>query len=151
MMQILILEDNEDRRAIMQDCLHDRFHQYESVFFDDANTMRDYLKANLPSALVISLDHDLELKSVQNGDLIDTGTGREVADFLASQPPSCPVIIATTNSTAGESMEFLLRDARWETHRVYPWGGLEWISNQWFPAIRKAIVGSAKPRKEALR
>ena len=36
MMKILILEDDDRRRTAMQDFLRDRFHQYETVFFDDA-------------------------------------------------------------------------------------------------------------------
>lgn len=146
MMKIVILEDNIDRREVMQNCLRDRFHQYETVFFDDAKEMRTYLESHLALVLIISLDHDLELKPRRNSKPVDTGTGREVADFLALQPPSCPIIIATTNSAAGDSMEFLLREAHWEIHRVHPWGDLEWISSQWFRTLRNAIVGSAKPR-----
>jgi NAD+-processing family protein with receiver domain len=130
-------------------CLRDRFHQYESVFFDQAKEMLAYLETNLPSALIISLDHDLELLPQHNGKLLDPGTGRDVANFLATQPPSCPIIIHTTNSAAGDGMEFLLRDAHWETHRVHPWGDLEWISTQWLRTLRNAVVASARPPKQA--
>ena len=70
----------------------------------------------------------------------------EVADFLASQPPSCPIVIATTNSAAGDGMEFRLREAQWKTYRVHPCGDLKWITGQWFRTLRNAIVGSARPR-----
>lgn len=149
MMKILILEDNADRRAEMQRCLRDRFHQYESVFFADAHEMTAYLESNLNDALVISLDHDLELIDAKpNGQMHDCGTGRVVADYLAKKSPSCPIIVATTNSHAGDGMEFLLRDAGWEVHRVHPYGDTEWISTVWFKTLRKAIVASAKPPKE---
>jgi CheY-like chemotaxis protein len=148
MMKILVLEDDERRRAAMEESLRDRFHQYESVFFDDAHVMAAYLATDLRSALIISLDHDLVPKSQHNGKFLDVGTGREVADFLAKQPPSCPIIIHTTNSAAGDGMEFLLRDSHWETHRVHPWGDLEWIPSQWFRTLRNAIVGTARPRAE---
>jgi len=146
-MKILILEDNMDRRAAMQSCLRDRFHQYETVFFDSASEMLSHLETHLSESLVISLDHDLEISSAKNGKSVDPGTGREVADFLARRTPSCPVLIATTNSVAGDGMEFALREAHWETHRVHPWGDLEWIPSQWFRTLRNAIVGTARPRK----
>ena len=147
MMKIAILEYNAARRAVMQDCLRDRFHSFESVFFDDASEMLGFLKDHLASALIISLDHDLDFKPQPNGEMLDAGTGRQVADFLALHAPVCPVIIHTTNSVAGDGMEFLLRDAHWQTHRVYPWGDLEWISTLWFKTIRNAIVDSARPRQ----
>src|SRR5262245_1418816 len=148
MLKILILEDNEDRRSAMRGCLQHRFHQYESVFFADANEMLAYLDAKLGDTLLISLDHDLEMLDSKNGKLEDPGTGRVVADYLASKSPSCPVIVATTNTHAGDGMEFLLRDADWNVHRVHPYGDMEWISTAWFKTVRKAIVASAKPRKE---
>src|SRR5438552_3222031 len=52
MLKILILEDDARRRAAMQDCLLDRFHQYESLFFDDAREMHAYLEQNLGAALI---------------------------------------------------------------------------------------------------
>ncbi len=148
MMKIIILEDNYDRQAEMRRCLQDRFHQYEIVFFDEAKEMVAYLESNLASALIISLDHDLELIPQKNGKLLDRGTGREVADSLVQREPACPVIIHTTNSAAGDGMEFLLREARWETHRVHPWGDLEWISSKWLRTLRNAVVASARPRKQ---
>jgi len=149
MMKIVILEDNDDRQAAMKSCLRDRFHQYEAIFFDNAKGMQAFLEAHLASVLLISLDHDLELKAQHNGKLADPGTGREVADFLANQLPSCPIIIHTTNSAAGDGMEFLLRDARWDIHRVHPYGDMEWIPTLWFRTLRNAIVGSARPRSKA--
>lgn len=148
MMNIVILEDDERRRLAMQDCLRDRFHQYEAVFFDDAKEMLTYLRVNLRCALIISLDHDLVSKSQQNGKSLDAGTGREVADYLATRPPTCPIIIHSTNSAAGDGMEFLLREANWQTHRVHPFGDLGWISSLWFKTLRNAIVGSARPRQK---
>jgi hypothetical protein len=131
----------------MQICLRDRFHQYESVFFADAHEMMKYLDSNLANALIISLDHDLEMLDHHDGQMIDPGTGRMIADYLAQKTPVCPVIIATTNSNAGDGMEFLLCNAHWETHRVHPWGDLEWIPTHWFRTLRDAIVGTARVLK----
>ncbi len=145
-MKILILDDESGRRTAMQNCLQERFYQYETVFFDNAKEMVRFLEANHGSALIISLDHDLGPTARSNGDASDPGTGRDVANYLSEHSPCCPIIVATTNSAAGDGMEYLLREAHWEVHRVYPWGDLEWISSRWFRTLRNAIVGSARPR-----
>src|SRR5258707_13482673 len=116
-MKIVILEDNPERAATMRHCLADRFYQYDAQFFDDAAMMKDYLEVNLPETLLICLDHDLELKSTPTGESLDPGTGRDVADYLSSKTPVCPVVIHTTNSAAGQGMEAILKDARWKTFR----------------------------------
>src|SRR5947209_318922 len=103
-MKIAILEDNDDRQAIMRDLLADRFFMYPVHIFDAAAAMVDFLVGHLAETLVISLDHDLELKPGPHGRCLDPGTGREVADYLAKQLPVCPVIIHTTNSQAALSM-----------------------------------------------
>jgi hypothetical protein len=147
-LKIAILEDNEDRQAEMRSCLADRFYQYEIRFFDRAAEMIDFLKENLDEVLVLCLDHDLELKPGRSGRRIDPGTGRDVADYLAGNPPVCPVVIHTTNVPAALGMERVLRDSHWETHHVLPYGDLEWIQEQWFRTVRRAIVGSVKDRVE---
>ena len=106
MMKILILEDNADRQLAMQRCLRDRFHQYESVFFDDAKEMQAFLEKNLACALIISLDHDLEPSLQHNGQSVDPGTGRDVADYLAQQAPACPVISTQPTQPRGTGWNF---------------------------------------------
>jgi hypothetical protein len=137
---IVILEDNEDRTAAMRRCLRDHFPQLEAKFFAEPARMIDYLQIHLSETVAISLDHDLELIPGADGKLIDPGTGRDVADFLASQAPACPVVIHTTNSAAGTGMELVLQEAHWKTRRVVPYGDLEWIPKQWFHTIRRAVV-----------
>jgi len=109
-----------------------------------------FLAVHLVDTLAISLDHDLELKPGPEGRCIDPGTGREVADFLAGREPVCPVIIHTTNSQAAAGMVMVLREARWKTRRVLPFDDLSWIEADWFPAIRRAIVGPIR-RQEPRR
>jgi hypothetical protein len=140
-MKIVILEDNTERRNAMRRFLAGRLSQDELCFFEDAPATIQYLAANLDDTLIIALDHDLELLPDKQAGLTDPGTGRDVADFLARRPPACPVVIHTTNSTAGTGMELVLQEANWETHRVYPYGDLEWIAESWFPAVRRAIIG----------
>jgi hypothetical protein len=90
----------------------------------------------LHETILIALDHDLEFLEGDGHVMIDPGTGREVADFLATQPPVCPVIIHTTNTPAGEGMEMSLNEAGWKTNRLIPYGDMEWIPESWFPTIK---------------
>jgi CheY-like chemotaxis protein len=140
-MKIAILEDNLERQQVMRSCLADRFTMYDAAFFDNARDMIRFLQQHLTETLVISLDHDLDLVSAGNGQTTDPGTGREVADFLAQQNPVCPVVIHTTNSAAAEGMLAVLKDSEWKTRRVIPFDEQQWIIKEWFPIIRRAIVG----------
>jgi hypothetical protein len=95
------------------------------------------------------LDHDLEIEPGPTGTCVDSGTGRDVADYLAGKEPVCPVIIHTTNSQAAVGMEMVLKEAGWKTHRVVPFDDMEWIAKTWFPAIRRAIVGPVRSNVSA--
>ena len=141
-LKILILEDNGDRQRVMRDCLEDRFAQYSICFFATAVEMLWYLQSHLEESLMISLDHDLELVPGADNRVFEPGTGRDIADYLASQPAVCPVVIHSTNSRAADGMEQILRDAGWQTSRVTPYGDLEWIPEVWFRTIRDAIVAA---------
>jgi hypothetical protein len=144
-MKIAILEDNEDRQAAMRACLADRFYMYEIHFFDEVRAMIDFLAEHLADTLVISLDNDLELKPGADGRWVDPGSGRQVADYLVRKEPACPVIIHTSNAHAAASIEMLLREAGWKTRRVFPFDDMRWIETNWFPTVRRAIVGPIKP------
>jgi hypothetical protein len=145
-MKIVILEDNRDRQAVMRACLADRFYTFDPHFFDNAGEAIRFLDDYLADTLVISLDHDLELKPGPDGRPIDPGTGQEVASFLAARAPACPVILASTNSSAAGAMEKVLRGAGWKTRRVIPFDDMHWIENDWFFAIRRALVGPVRSR-----
>jgi CheY-like chemotaxis protein len=144
-MKFVILEDNEDRRAAMRECLEDRFPQYPIRFFATAAETIRFLRLHLDETLVVSLDHDLDLISGAPGRMFDPGTGRDVADYLATQPPVCPVVIQTTNVPAGDGMERVLQEAGWTTTRVTPYGDLEWVAEVWFRLMRNAAVQTAVP------
>lgn len=147
-MQIGILEDNCERQAAMRECLEERFYQFRAVFFDDAQRMIGHLKSNLPATILICLDHDLELKQNGKGKLVDPGTGRDVANWLSMQAPSCPVVVHSTNSAAARGMEHLLEENGWKPTRVTPWGDLEWIDKEWKRAVRNALLQTAQPLKK---
>lgn len=144
-MTIAILEDNQERQAIMADCLADRFHQFNHRFFNQTRDLIAYLNQCLEEVILLSLDHDLELIPTKNGKCNDPGCGREVADFLAHIAPRFPVVIHSTNADAAFGMGVVLQEAGWQTVRVVPSDDLEWIPKQWFRAVRNAIVKSAKP------
>lgn len=148
-MKIAILEDNAERQEFMRACIADRFYMYDARFYDDAGAMIDFLREHLVECLVIALDHDLELKPGSDGRCIDSGTGRDVADYLAKQAPTCPVIIHSTNADAVVGMKAVLKDAGWKTRRVIPSQETDWIRNDWFPALRRAIVGPVKKQIKA--
>lgn len=141
-MKILILEDDSRRCEAMRDCLSDRFVKFEVLFSPTASQMRQLIEQHFGETILIALDHDLELIETEDGSLLESGTGREIADLLASRSPVCPVVIHSTNSPAAVGMQMVLDEAGWETHRVLPFGDLEWIPKVWFRAVRDAIVGS---------
>ena len=139
--KIIILEDNADRRTAMRACIADRFYTFDTHFFDEAAEMIDFLRGNLSEALVIALDNDLDMKPGPDGRAIDVGEGRHVADFLATRAPVCPVVIHTSNSNAAVAMTETLRAAGWKTRRVLPFDDTQWIADEWFFAVRRALVG----------
>jgi hypothetical protein len=143
-MKIVVLEDNADRVAVMRACIADRFSTFETRFFDDARDTIRYLDSHLSETLVVALDNDLEIKTGPDGRCVDAGEGRQVAEFLATKQPSCPIIIHTTNSNAAVAMEETLRSAGWKVRRVVPFDGMTWIESDWFFAVRRAIVGPIK-------
>lgn len=150
-MKIAILEDNLERQAIIRACLTDRFYTFDAHFFDEAEDMIRFLDQHLAETLVISLDHDLEMKPSDNGRLIDPGTGRDVANHLARKEPGCPVIIHTTNSRAAEGMKNVLDDTKWKAHRVIPFDDMKWIETDWFLAVRRALVGPIEQKRSGSR
>ena len=143
-MKIVILEDNADRQVIMRHLLADRFYTFDVRFFDNARETIEFLASHLDDTLVVAIDNDLDMKPGPDGRMIDQGEGRHVAEFLATQPPACPVVIHTTNSAAAAAMTETLRGAGWKTRRVVPFDDMAWIESDWFPAVRRAIVGPIK-------
>src|SRR5260370_823587 len=140
-MRFIILEDNDDRRGVMQAALADRFRQYSVEFFEAVPPMIERLEATgLYDVALVSLDHDLDLIVGSDGKPIDPGTGVDAADWLAKQPAVAPVIVHTTNTASGDRMMDLLVQSGWNCCRVVPYGGEDWIGEWWFPMVRKLVV-----------
>jgi len=70
-LQIVILEDNAERRRLMQEMLDDRFPQFDIRFFMTAGETIAHLRENYDLLLAIILDHDLDLIPVDGNRLIE--------------------------------------------------------------------------------
>ncbi len=135
-MRIVILEDNEDRQVTMKTVLEDRFPAFRIEFFVASSPMIDHLtKTGLYDVALISLDNDLEMIEDNSGQLADPGDGVDVVNWLCTQPAVVPVIVHTTNMSAGNRMMELLSEHGWVRERIVPYDGEIWIS-----ATRNLIV-----------
>src|SRR5438045_2600017 len=109
-LRIAILEDSPQRIEAMRQCLSQNLPQVPQVhFFESAYLMIDWLGEYLSEVVLISLDHDLPLRDAI-GDSANFGSGRQVADYLASLPPTCPVIVHSSNQNFAPGMVFALMD-----------------------------------------
>lgn len=136
---VAILEDDGNRISAMQACLAKIIPSIQITFFENAHEMIAWLHNHLSEAVLISLDHDLPLR-VDEGKTIDYGTGRQVADYLASMPPTCPVIVHSSNDVCAQGMYFELTHAGWHCRRIYPRDGEAWIPNAWAEQVRQFIA-----------
>ncbi len=139
--RITILDDEPDRIAVMVPLIRQRFPDRRLITFDNAPDMIEWLKSYLSDCVLICLDHDLGPNRARGENVFDPGTGRDVADFMATCPPICPVVIHTTNSMAAPGMEMVLCDAGWPCSRVIPYEDTRWISESWIGAIHTALRG----------
>ena len=129
--KIVLLDDDPARIHEMTRCLQQQLPTCQLAFFDNAPDMICWLKDHLEDAALICLDHDLGPNRKRDGDIFDPGTGRNVADYLATRVPICPILIHTSNSMAAPGMEMVLKDAGWVNFRSYPSDDLEWIQAYW--------------------
>lgn len=132
---ICILEDNDER-------VRQFFAAATAIAPDEvvriwrsAPTMIAELPACLPSASLISLDHDLNRLPQ---DVDDPGCGYDVAKLLEGLTPCCPVIIHTSNGERGTWMEGALALGGWQYDRVAPYGD-EWIEKGWAPVASQLL------------
>ena len=136
---VAILEDNAGRIAAMRTCLTQMSNVAEILFFETAHDMVAWLDEHLGEVAMISLDHDLSLRD-NAGRKVDCGTGRQVADYLAALPPTCPVIVHSSNDVCAQGMFFTLKDAGWPSSRVYPCDDTAWIANAWIEQVRRFVA-----------
>src|SRR3954466_5716017 len=115
---IVVLEDDRRRRGAMRRLLAQDFPGHEARFFTNAPGLIAWLRQGVASVVLYSLDHDLVPDEEGDGPAPDPGTGRDVVDSLVPLPPTCPVLIHSTNSTAALGMREALREAGWRNRRV---------------------------------
>jgi len=136
---VAILEDCGERVAEMRGCLVELLPNHRPVFFEDASEMVTWLGAHLAEVALISLDHDLPLPMEMDGRRSDPGTGRMVADYLANQPPVCPVIVHSSNDHFAPGMLQVLLEREWPGRRVYPFDEHRWVRAAWAAEVRRLI------------
>ncbi len=132
---LLMLEDNADRLQRFAAVLRQVDPALPLRVWRSAWTMIRDVGPLLPSARLISLDHDLD---PEEGDSTDPGTGWDVAKFLAALPPVCPVVIHTSNGERATWMMGEFELGRWQFHRVPPLGD-DWIEQDWQRIVRRLL------------
>jgi hypothetical protein len=137
---VAILEDCPERVAEMRACLAELLPNHSPAFFDDAGEMLAWLAEHLPEVALISLDHDLRLPTDADDRRCDPGTGRMVADYLAGQPPVCPVIVHSSNDHFAPGMLQVLLEMEWPCRRVYPFDEHRWVRAAWAAEVRRLIA-----------
>ena len=138
---IAILEDNPDRVAVMRRWLAERFGMYEHFFSDDPDTLIGHIRPRLGDLVAVSLDHDLHERPDGNTAV----TGMAVAEFLSAAEPKFPVLIHSSNTRAVERMRERLRSCDWVVVAVTPFDDTNWIGDDWYPALKRALRRFARP------
>lgn len=131
---LLLLEDDYDRLARFEATWQKISPDQPIKFWRDAHVMMREAGAWLPSATLISLDHDLEPLP---GDP-DPGDGVMVAKWLVEQTHVVPIVIHSSNSDRVRWMigEFDLANRRhW---RAVPFGD-NWIEEHWRQVALEAL------------
>ena len=136
---VAILEDCPGRAAEMRACLGELLPNHRHVLFDDAGEMIAWLGAHLGEVALISLVHDLPLPTKRKGPSSDPGTGRMVADYLADQPPVCPVIVHSSSDHFAPGMLQVLIEQAWPCRRVYTFDEHRWVRAAWAAEVRRLI------------
>ena len=125
---ILMLEDEFERLLRFEAVLSQLGDDVEWRHWRTAPDFIEGFKSADRTPALICLDHDL---FTDHPDEPDPGDGRDVTEFMATQPPSCHVIIHSSNSHAADSMLFALLDAQWDVEKIAPLGK-RWIEDYWW-------------------
>lgn len=134
---ILLLEDDADRLRRFARALRREAPGLPVLVWRDAHRMAREVGPYLPSARLISLDHDLEPESA---DASDPGDGVDVARALVRFPKPCPTLIHSSNGTRSDWMAGEFELAGWSYVRVAPIGE-RWIEEFWRRVVRDALAG----------
>jgi hypothetical protein len=135
---VAILEDCPERIDRMKQCVKKSGVAFKTVFFFDAYVMIEWLIQNKSNVVLLSLDHDLDL-ILEGQESRDAGDGRDVANYLSSQKPFCPVIIHSSNYFGRESMKYELLEKGWDVSIVVPSPEVSWIDLDWLTCVCSLI------------
>lgn len=132
---ILMLEDEEERLARFSAVLHTLSPVPPLRSWRSAHAMIREAAPLLPSATLISLDHDL----LPESDGCDPGDGYMVTKWLTSQCVIQPVIVHSSNSSRARWMAGEFDLAGWQHWRVAPLSE-DWIETDWFQLVCRLLA-----------
>jgi len=136
----LILEDNSGRTEAFYEAANHGERQHTLRVWRIASQMINELPSYLDQATLISLDHDL-YKQYDNDP--EPGCGRDVANYLAEQAPSCPIVIHSTNTDAAWGMYNELTSTGWKVEIIHHLDEPRWIQIRWLELAQKLINAEA--------
>jgi hypothetical protein len=136
---LLMLEDDRERIERFTATLRVVAPSMPLVIWRSAGRMIREVEPFLPSARLISLDHDLEPVEGEG----DPADGIDVARFLAARSPVCPVIIHSSNGSRSDWMIGEFELGGWDYKRVAPIGD-DWIEAYWGRVVR-GLLGPRPP------
>jgi hypothetical protein len=131
---LLILEDNAERLERFVAVLQAIDPALPLRAWRDAHAMIREAGPLLASAVLISLDHDLEAQPGGS----DPGDGYMVAKWLVSQPVVRPVIVHSSNGERSSWMAGEFDLAGWRHWRVVPLGD-DWVESDWQRVVRRLL------------
>jgi hypothetical protein len=131
---LLILEDNGERLQRFAAVVQAIEPSLPVRVWRDAYAMIREAGPLLPSAALISLDHDLEPEPGAS----DPGDGYMVVKWLVSQSIVCPVIVHSSNAERSSWMAGEFDLAGWPHWRVAPLGD-DWVESDWRLVVRRLL------------
>jgi hypothetical protein len=130
---IAVLEDDPRRVTAIRAAARSRLAEYDVRIFTAAPEMVSWLKMHADDVRAISLDCDLDSTAIVDD---RCGSGEDVAAFLVSNPPNCPVLIHSSNAMRAPAMHMELALTGCPKVVLCPFRG----SDEWASEIRAALV-----------
>lgn len=140
---LLLLEDDNERLKRFTSVFRTLAPDVPLRVWRDAHDMIREAAPLLPSAVVISLDHDLEPEPGGS----DPGDGYMVAQWLVSQPIVRPVIVHSSNRARSTWMAGAFELEGWRHYSVAPIGD-DWIELDWRMIVRRILSRVRRNRSE---
>ena len=140
----LILEDSINRASAFQEAASGFFPPQTLKLWRIAQQMIKELPLFFDHATIISLDHDLYRHEPHDP---EPGTGREVANYLATLQPVCPVIIHSTNTDAAWGMCNELTHSKWQADLIHHLDEPQWIQQKWAALVQQLLANKQAQTK----